>query len=378
LPRRIVDHDLSDEEKECGCGNVKCKIGHDKTSELAYRPAILEVLIHIWHNYACSDCKGEGDFKGEPGVTSAARPRMIPGSMANESLLAHIMTAKYADGLPFCRITTQRKRLGLSLSRATMSHWSRNIGEKLAPLWQMLLDEIKKNSYLQMDETTLLVMKEKGKTNQGTSYIWVMRGGPTGKEIILFKYDPSRAGKVARKLLEGYEGIVQADGYKGYNFIESELCPMTHAADRNHTRRKFADVVKAMGKRKRTKGSYAAKVLRMIRKLYKIECRIKKANLGLEDVCRIRREEAKPVIDMLFSFLEDMRDKTPPRDCWEKLSTMYSPEERVCWFTLRMVRCQLIQTRSRTRFVQLSLAEKRGCFPDPPKALRQARSFTVW
>jgi len=223
-----VEHDLNAEEKECGCGNEKCKIGHDKTCELAYKPAILEVLIHIWHNYACPQCKGEGDFMGEPGVTSAARPRMIPGSMADESLLAHVMTGKYADGLPFYRITAQMKRLGLSLSRATMSNWSRNIGERLAPLWQMLLDEIKKNSCLQMDETTLQVLKEKGRANQSTSYIWVMRGGPPGKEIILFKYDPSRAGKVAGKLLEGYEGIVQTDGYKGYDFIGSELCPMTH------------------------------------------------------------------------------------------------------------------------------------------------------
>ena len=140
-----------------------------------------------------------------------------------------------------------------------------------------------------------------------------MRGGPPGKEIILFKYDPSRAGKVAGKLLEGYEGIVQTDGYKGYNFIGSELCPMTHAADWNHTRRKFTDVVKAMGKRKRPRQSYAAKALGMIRKLYTIERRIKKANLSLEDICRIRREEAKPIIDKLFSFLEDLKDKTPPK-----------------------------------------------------------------
>lgn len=314
LPRRTVDHDLSEEEKECGCGQMKCKFGEDRTEELVYKPAILEVLVHIWHLYNCPFCKGDDDFKGEPDIACAPRqPRMIPGSMAGESLLAHVMTAKYADGLPFYRITNQMERLGFALSRATMCNWSRKIGEKLIPLWGLLLEEIKKHSWLQMDETIIQVMNEKGRSNQSTSYMWVMRGGPPGKPIVLFRYDPSRGGKVAAQLLGGYDGIVQTDGYMGYHFIDSPLSPMTHAADWNHARRKFANLFKVMAKGKRSKKSYTYRALAMIKKLYKIERQIKKNDLGLQDVCRVRREQAEPVINQLFDFLHDLRDKTPPK-----------------------------------------------------------------
>jgi transposase len=46
---------------------------------------------------------------------------------------------------------------------------------------------------LQMDETTLQVLKEPAKLPQSNSYLWVRRGGPPDLPIILFDYDPSRS-----------------------------------------------------------------------------------------------------------------------------------------------------------------------------------------
>src|SRR5690606_41490983 len=57
-----------------------------------------------------------------------------------------------------------------------------------------------------MDETTVQVLKEPGRSPTAKSYMWVQRGGPPGRTAVLFDYDTSRSGKVPLRLLEGLQG----------------------------------------------------------------------------------------------------------------------------------------------------------------------------
>lgn len=50
-----------------------------------------------------------------------------------------------------------------------------------------LLEEVQLGfDVLQMDETTIQVLKENGRAAQTDSHMWVSRGGPPGKPVILF------------------------------------------------------------------------------------------------------------------------------------------------------------------------------------------------
>ena len=49
--------------------------------------------------------------------------------------------------------------------------------------------------------------------------MWVTLGGPPGEKSILFEYDPSRSGEVPMRLLDGFTGYLQTDGYSGYNAV---------------------------------------------------------------------------------------------------------------------------------------------------------------
>jgi hypothetical protein len=53
------------------------------------------------------------------------------------------------------------------------------------------------------------------------SYMWVCRGGPPGKLGVLYHYDPTRSSEVAKLLVQGYAGVVQTDGYAGYDFLDN-------------------------------------------------------------------------------------------------------------------------------------------------------------
>ena len=65
-------------------------------------------------------------------------------------------------------------------------------GTLIQPLINLLRDQLLVYDIMQMDETTVQVLNEPGKTAQSKSYLWVQRGGPPERPVVLFDYDPSR------------------------------------------------------------------------------------------------------------------------------------------------------------------------------------------
>lgn len=118
LPRDIVDHDLSDEEKQCACGSEMEYMGTQTSEELNYKPAKLTVTEHHCKKYACTTCNkaNKKDPATPPQFKTASKPKqLIPKSYATPSLLASIVISKFCDHLPLYRLETIFKRLSISL-----------------------------------------------------------------------------------------------------------------------------------------------------------------------------------------------------------------------------------------------------------------------
>ena len=116
LPVQEVLHDLSDEEKVCphDPSHTLLEISRESSDQLKFIPATVEIVRHIRPKYACPHCK--------EGVKIAPMPKLpIPKSIATPSLLAHVATSKYVDGLPLYRQEKIFKRLGIDVSRATLA-----------------------------------------------------------------------------------------------------------------------------------------------------------------------------------------------------------------------------------------------------------------
>lgn len=139
---------------------------------------------------------------------------IILKSSASGSVPAYIATARYADALPLYRQEAIFKRVGLDLSRQTMTRWMFQVGDKLAPLITLLREELLKSSYIHMDETIVQVLKEEdGKKAESNSYMWVQaRLGP--RPIVLFHYAKNRSGTHAHELLDDYRGSLQLTATK--------------------------------------------------------------------------------------------------------------------------------------------------------------------
>jgi transposase len=95
--------------------------------------------------------------------------------------------------------------------------------------------------------------------------MWLSRGYFGDKPIVRFRYNPTRAGEFAEKLLSGYQGFLQTDGYSGYNHV-GESPGIVHVGCFAHIRRKFHEAWVTAGKQ----GS-AAEAEELIRRIYAVE-----------------------------------------------------------------------------------------------------------
>lgn len=308
LPRREIIHDLDEEEKKCPCcGKERPCIGKEETEELDIIPAKIEVLKHISYKYGPCACEGF-TAQGIPEIKVAAKPgRLIPGSIVSPGLLAYILVSKFADSMPFYRQEKIFARIGVEICRANMCNWTIHAARRCGDLIDLFWQEIRSGPLIQMDETTLQVLKEVGREASNKSYMWVTVGYVDDKKIIIYHYHQSRSGKIPLSILDGYKGYLQTDGYEGYNECGKQP-GIKHVGCFAHARRKFFDASKLS----RNKGS-AHEALSYIQKIYVIEKELRAQELSREYFVKKREELVKPVLKRFHKWLKAKSIKVPPQ-----------------------------------------------------------------
>jgi transposase len=310
LPRVDVIHDIDEAEKTCGCGTTLSRIGEDVSEKLDIIPAVIRVIRHIRPKYACRQCEG---LETDGAAVKIAPPpkQIIDKGIATAGLLAHILIAKFCDALPFYRQEKQFDRLGADLGRATMCNWAMKAADACRPVLELLHREIRSGPLINIDETTVQVLAEPGRAPTTKSYMWVCRGGPPGKPGILYHYAPSRSAAVAKALLQSYAGVVQTDGYAGYDFLDRQPT-IVHAGCLAHVRRKFDEAKKGLGKATNKTGS-ADVALSYIGKIYRIEAEARRRKLTPEQLLAERQNKARPIFNEFFVWLNKKATQVIPK-----------------------------------------------------------------
>ncbi|MDH3640041.1 MAG: IS66 family transposase, partial [Gammaproteobacteria bacterium] len=216
LPRIEVVYELPESERVCPHDGATLKvIGEVATEQLDIIPAQVRVIRHLRKKYACPCCDGT--------IKTAPMPNQpIPKSRVSPGLLAFVVINKFADALPLYRQEQIFQRIGIELSRANLANWVVKAGQLIQPLINLMRDRILEYDIVGMDETVVQVLKEPGKAPRSQSYLWVQRGGPPDQPMILYDYDPSRSQAVPERLLAGYAGYLQTDGYPVYDVVGSQ------------------------------------------------------------------------------------------------------------------------------------------------------------
>lgn len=293
LPREVIIHDLSEVEKCCSkCGNQLIKFGEDKSEQLEYVPAQIKVIEHICPKYTCRHCET---------VKIASKPDMpIPKSMATPSLIAEVISKKYEQHLPWYRQSKIFAQDGLDIPANTICNWFLLAGEAIEALGISLKEQINNTHILQADETPVKILRDNIR-----GFMWAYHSLEPNNRFIWFEYNESRSGKVASDNLKNYTGILQTDGYGGYNNLRSKAGIISIGCFA-HCRRHFTDVIKITNN-----NGKAYEVVKWIGKLYQLEELAREQGLSFTARREIRQKQAPPILQKIYELLT--KSITPPK-----------------------------------------------------------------
>lgn len=327
LPREEKIYDIDEEKKTCACGAKMTCIGEDVSERAKIIPATVKIIRERKLKYACKKC--EGTTADEPGViTATGRKHLIPGSMADESLLAWSANEKFEYGLPLYRQAKRLAYIGIDIPRATLSNLMIKAANSCKTLYDLLKEYIVFGPLINADETRVKVLKEPGRKAQDMSWMWVFLGGSIPeKRCVVFSYAPTRASEVPFEFLKDYTGWLQTDDFSAYHTALSKINKLDakkiiQVLCWAHSRRKFFDAWKV------TKSVHAKKAVEYIGKLFELEKL--RQRLTPEDFFTERKNQANQIFKEFKEWLVDISQQTPPKgslgraiaytlDNWEQL-----------------------------------------------------------
>ena len=318
LPRVQIFITLSDEEKAGAITTFFTKV----KEELDIIPAQVRVLEYMQEKAVFLE---PAQDEMQRRIIAAVLPKHpVPGAMGSIELMSYVLTCKYCDGLPLYRLENILARYGGELSRATLANWVIALARPLQPLLNLIRDHQQAGNIIMADETRVQVLKEPGRPATSDKFMWVTLGGPPGQPSVLFEYDPSRSQEVPLRLLDGFHGYLQTDGYAGYNAacLVNNITPL---GCWDHARRKFKDAQDAQpkpNKGKPHKASKADHILGLINTLYMIERQIK--TLSAAEKFQQRCKRSLPVLKKLKAYLDDNQHKVPKDGLTGKAMTYLS------------------------------------------------------
>ncbi len=295
LPRSEEVIEPESTQCPCGCGEMT-RIGEDRTERLDIVPAQLQVIVTVRPKYACRVC--------QEGVTQAEAPaHLIEGALPTEGAIAHVLVSKYADHSPLYRQSRIYARSGVDLHRSTLAGWVGAAAFHLKPVVDRLASHLKGSGKLFMDETRAPVL-DPGRGRTKTGWLWALArddrswGGPDPPGVVYF-YAPGRGGEHAETFLKGFKGILQVDGYAGYNRLAGPDWQVRLAYCWGHSRRKVHDVFDS------DRSGIAAEGLRRIAEFYAIEDGIRGASA--EHRLAERRSRTAPLVEEFGAWLTEQR-----------------------------------------------------------------------
>jgi len=217
-------------------------------------------------------------------------PSVLPGTQASAQLIAHVMVSKYLDGLPLYRQEKMAARNKIDLPRAKLARWLIDSSQRyLQPIFNLIQEAYWSYDIGHCDETGMQVLKEPERKPESKSWLWLRRGGPPDKPVILVDYSPSRSGQVAGTLLEQFKGYLICDAYSGYLPAAKEH-GLRLVYCNGHARRRFVDIVKSVGKGHDVKDIIATRAVAWYKPLYALEKKIK--HLSAEEKYVQRQQHA--------------------------------------------------------------------------------------
>lgn len=288
------------------CGGALRLLGEDINELLDYVSARLKVLQIARLKKSCRVC---ATIIQEPAPSTP-----IQRGMAGAGLLSHILVSKFDDHVPLYRQSEMFARLGIDMPRSTLIGWTGSAIAELRPIAELIGRSTLTATHLHCDDTIIPVLAPKtGRTKKGRMWVVVRDGRPyqgSDPPAVVYFYSPDRKGKHPRAFMKGFSGVLQADGFSGFNALykpdpKTQAVQVKEAGCWAHWRRKFYDFHQS------TASPIAKEVLDRIGRLYDVERTIN--GKTKEQRQAVRDAKSRPLAESFKTWLETQLEKLPAK-----------------------------------------------------------------
>ena len=287
----VVEHKVPDADRTCPkCNGTNLRsVGIGKESVVTdYIPGYFRRRRHIRETLACP-C-------GQHMVVAPGPDHSIEGARYGDGFRSFVVTSKCADSIPLYRQAKQLSRLGIPISRSTLTDLLHQAAQSLEPLAARLLELVAAAEIVQADETSLKMQKPNKR-----GFVWTF----LAENLIAYKFASDRSGATPEKVLGAGLGTLVVDMYTGYNIVTG-VGKRDRAACLAHVRRKFFDAL-----------AYAPEglvALELIRDIYVVEHDAKAAGVaGTAEHTQMRRARSGPIMAKLMTWLDQQQPLHNPQ-----------------------------------------------------------------
>ena len=289
------------EQCTCGlCGQQTKVIGYEETEVLDVRPAEYFVTVIKREKRACRSCE-------EQGVATAAVPeRIVPKSLLSDQVILDLVVGKYCMSMPLYRQQAMlRREAGLEIALSTLDDAVMRVGDLLLPIAGAMKRELLAGTYIQADETPVGVQTHDKRGRNHQAYLW--QYGSPGRDVV-FDFRMGRDGEGPKQFLGSFQGILQTDGYAGYNKVVGGSGKMVHAGCLAHARRKFVDAVKV-----NPNDAGSARIVALMDDLFAIDREAREQNMDHAQRDVLRQQRAPQRLEQLRAEILAMQKKSLPK-----------------------------------------------------------------
>jgi len=290
LPTEDEEHPVPERCPSCGGQGPFSELPPEVSFQDEYVPARIIRRRHVRFKSVC----GCGHI-----LSGSAPARVGECAQYGPRLHSHAVVSKCSDAMPLNRLAKRFARAGVPMARSTLTDLFHRVADLVRPLHERLLELIAEAEHVNADETSQPVM-DVDKCRRG--FMWTFIASP----IVAYVFSPTRSGKTAERVLGDSTGVLQVDGYTGYNHVTTPD-KRVRAGCLAHTRRYFHKARDACP-------AEVEHVLELVRELYRVEYDAATRGItGTPEHLALRRLKSKPLMDEWKPWLEELKPQHAPK-----------------------------------------------------------------
>lgn len=303
-----TEHRIEPEAGSCtcpDCGGALRALGEDSDEMLDVAPVQWRVIRTVRPKYSCRSC--------EKIVQARAPVKAIARGKASFATLAHVVVNKFDHHLPLYRQAEMMAAQGIDIDRSTLAGWAGQAAALLDPIVARIREEGLKASKVHADDTPVpMLVPGKGKTAQARLWTYVVddrASAATGPALVWYRFTPDRSGIHPQTELRHFTGLLQADGYAGFDRLYASG-RIHEVACWAHFRRKIFE------NHQNSPTSLTSDLLERIARLYRIEEEIRGRPPDVRR--RHRHEQSRPQVEELRVAIDDALRRLSPKSAMAK------------------------------------------------------------